>query len=247
MAPSASATRTLAVAAATFAVAGLLSGCVSTQTKAARLRVNADRIRASQSTTRVTTANAEVTVDSVAMVTARRRTVFVVTVNNRSDRASSDLPILVGYRERRGRTVYRNAAAGLDYFAAHLPVIAAHGSLTWVSEPTRPLPRGARPFAMVGPIPSVQGTATGRTPSIRVGAGTATADRITVRVRNLSGVPQYQLPVYAVVERDGRTTAAGTATVTKLDGGATETLGLPLLGHVGNGPVQLEAAPTIVH
>jgi hypothetical protein len=237
--------RTVAGAATVLTVAGLLSGCVSTQTKAARLRVNADRIRASQSDTRVTIANPEVTVTSVAVVSAGRRAAFVVTVHNNSDRPRSDLPISVGYRRHAGRAVYLNGGAGLDYFSAHLPVVAARGSLTWVFTPTRRLPRHARPFAIVGTTPSVPGTAGGRPPAIGVGTGAVTRGRLTVKVHNPSDIPQYQLPVYATAERDGRTTAAGAATVQELDAGASQTLRLPLLGRIGNAPVRLEAAATI--
>jgi hypothetical protein len=238
-------TRTVAGAAAVLTAAGLLSGCVSTQTKAARLRVNADRIRASQSDTRVTVANPEVTVTSVGVVSAGRQAAFVVTVRNNGDRPRSDLPISVGYRRDAHHAVYLNGAAGLEYFSAHLPVVEAHGSLTWVFTPTRKLPRHARPFAIVGNTPSVPGAADGRPPAIRVGTDTDTRGRLTVNVHNLSDIPQYQLPVYAIAERDGRTTAAGAATVQELDAGASQTLRLPLLGRIGNAPVRLEAAATI--
>jgi hypothetical protein len=238
-------TRTVTGAAVALTAAGLLTGCVSTQTKAARLRVNADRIRASQSDTRVTVANREVTVTSVAVVSAARQAAFVVTVHNNGADPRSDLPISVGYRRDARRAVYLNAAAGLDYFSAHLPVVAARGSLTWVFTPTRKLPHNARPFAIVGTTPSVSGAAGGRPPAIRVGTGAVSRGRLTVKVHNLSDIPQYQLPIYATAQRDGRTTAAGAATVQELDAGASQTLRLPLLGRTGNAPVRLEAAATI--
>jgi hypothetical protein len=250
VAPSArsrSGAQTVAGVAAVVTAAGLLAGCVSTQDKAARLRINADRIRASQVDTRVTVANPEVTVTGVVVVAAGRQAAFVVTVRDDSDRPRSDLPISVGYRGHARGAVYLNADADLDYFSAHLPVIAAHRSLTWVSAPTHRLPRRVQPFAIVGVAPSVPGTTDGSPPALRVGAGAVTDGRLTVRVRNLSGIPQYQLPVYAVAQRDGRTTAAGAASVKELDGGATQTLRLPLLGRIDRAPVQLETAATILH
>lgn len=240
--------RSAAGAGVALAAAGALAGCVSTQTKAARLRINADRIRASQSDTRVAAANPQVTVTGLGVVGAGRRTAFVVTVRNTGARAISDLPISVGYRRHAHRPVYLNAAAGLEYFDAHLPAIAAHRSLTWVFAPTHGLPRGARPFALVGRAATVaEPGQTGRPPSIRVGVDALAGDRLTVRVRNLSSIPQYQLPVYAVAERSGRTVAAGVANVKELDGGASQTLRLVLLGRPGSSGVQLAAAATIVH
>jgi hypothetical protein len=232
-------------ATAVVVAAGLLTGCVSTQTKAARLRINADRIRASQSDTRVTAANAELSVTGVAVVAAGRRAAFVVAIRNNSDRAISDLPISIGYRRKTHRPTYLNAA-NPEYFAAHLPVIASHRSLIWVSAPTRRLPHGTRPFAVVGRTPAVPSTSAGRLPVIHVTPGAMTDGRLKVNVQNRSSIPQYQLPVYAVAERGGRAVAAGEATVKELDGGASQTLRLALLGRAGSAAVQLAAAATIV-
>ena len=64
----------------------------------------------------------------------------------------SDLPISVGVRVNGKRPIYlnRQSPAELSYFAAHLPVVAAGGTLTWVYTTDRRLPGHARPFALVG-------------------------------------------------------------------------------------------------
>jgi hypothetical protein len=236
----------VAAAGVVLAAAGSTAGCVSTQDKAARLRLNSDRIRASQSVTRVAVAGPAVSVAAVALVSAGRRTAFVVTVRNGTGRAVSDLPISVGYRSAHRRSVYVNADADLGYFAAHLPVVAAHRRFIWVYTSGRRLPRHARPFALIGPRPAVSAGLAGAPPVIDAGTRTTVpGDLLEIAVRNPSGIPQYQLPVYAVARRGGRTTAAGVGMVKELDGGATQTLRLHLLGRLDQASVQLEAPATI--
>jgi hypothetical protein len=231
--------------------AGLLAGCATTQQKAARLRLNSARILASQNGTRVTTAGDAVAVTGIALIVSDRRTAFVVTVRNPGRRPVSDLPISVGYRAGRRRLVYLNAGANLTYFDAHLPAVAARSTLTWVYAAGRRLARAARPFALVGATAAVPGSAVASPPVIRTGVpATEKGGVVTVAVRNLSGVPQYQLPVYAVAQRGGRTVAAGVQTVPTLNGNADQTVRLHLLGdpgRVGRGRVVVEAPPTIFH
>jgi hypothetical protein len=223
-----------------------LSGCVSTQTKAARVRVNSARIRASQVHTRVTHAGSAVRVRSLALVTTRHRTRFVVSVRNESPRTISDLPISIGYRTRAGKRIYLNAGVSSGYFDAHLATVAGRATQSWVSAVTRSLPKGAHPFALVGARPSVSADDTGSLPVITATQHGASATSLQVSVHNGSSIPQYQLPVYAVVRHDGRATAAAQATVTELSGGATQVLHLRLLGSAGHATATVQAPPTIV-
>jgi hypothetical protein len=68
---------------------------------------------------------------------------------------------------------------------------------------------------------------------------------VQITVTNRSSVPQYQLPVYAVVWRHGRLRAAGQATIAHLGSGSTTTLRLTLIGRAAGGALPVEAAPTI--
>ncbi len=236
--------RALTAAAATL-VAGSLAGCVTTEQKAARLRLNSSRILAGQNGTRVTVAGRAVAVTRLALVLSGGRTAFVVTVHNPGARAVSDLPISVGYTARQRRRVYLNAGTDIDYFAAHLPAIAARASLTWVYTGRRRLPPGAHPFAIVGGAPAVSGATVGSPPLIRTGIRSAGGGVVAVSVRNLSGVPQYQLPVYAIAERDGRPVAAGAGTVQQLAGDTAATLRVHLLGRTGRASVRVQTSATI--
>jgi hypothetical protein len=68
---------------------------------------------------------------------------------------------------------------------------------------------------------------------------------LAVRLHNLSGIPQYQLPVYAFARRGGRLVAAGTTSITTLDGSSDQTVRLALLGHADGARLTVEALPTI--
>ncbi len=245
------------VALAALVAAGSVAGCSTTQQEAARLQLNSARIRAGEAGIRVTVPGRAVRVTRVALVAGAGRTAFVVQVRNPAARAVSDLPISVGVRVAGRAPVYVNTQSGLEYFYfdAHLPVVPAKGTLTWVYTADRRLPAGARPFAIVGGEPSPPAAGSGSLPVIRAtvhvparppaaGSMSGTAS-LTVTLRNLSGVPQYQLPVYAVAQAAGRYVAAGDLTVVHLGSQSTKTLQLDLLGNLDDAPVQVEALPTI--
>jgi hypothetical protein len=232
-----------------LATAGGLAGCATTMQEAARLQLNDARIRASQVPTRVTTAGHVLHVESVTTVTGGGRTAFVVRVTNPSRRPVSDLPISVGVRVRGRRPLYVNALSPLEfsYFDAHLPVVPAGSTLTWVYTTHRHLPAAGRTFALVGAKPSPPAPAPARLPVIRATTGAAearTGQGLNVVLQSLTTVPQYQLQLYAFAERRGRVVAAGNVTVAELGGQATRRLTLGLLGRPGSAPIRVEAHPT---
>lgn len=228
--------------AATFA----LTGCATTMQTAARLQLNSARIRASEVPTRVTVAGATVAVTRLAVIAARGGTAFVVQVHNASGRAVSDLPISVGVRAGH-RRIYLNTQSPLEfsYFDAHLPAMAARGSITWVYTTHRRLPADARPFAVVGTEPSPPASVTSPLPVIRATPLSAAASQLPVVLRNLTSIPQYQLQVYAFAQRGDRFVAAGALTVPELGSQARQTLRVGLLGSTAHARLQLEALPTI--
>jgi hypothetical protein len=229
-----------------IAAAGLLAGCSTTMDEAARLQLNSARIRASQASTRVTRPSDSVRVAGLAVLADGGRSAYVVDLRNANPRPVSDLPISVGYQSADGSTTYLNDGANLTYFESHIPLIRAQGRLTWVFPATRALPRGARPFALVGATSAPATRPTAPLPQITA-AGRTRGDHLEVALDNRSGVPQYQLQVYAVAQRSGRDVAAGAVTVEHLGTSSSRTVELPLLGSLSRATVQVEALPTIFH
>jgi hypothetical protein len=225
----------------------VLTGCTTTQQKAARIQLNNARIRANLTALRLTGTSSTVRVTSIGVLTGRpsRDVAVVVALRNRSPRPVSDLPLLVGVKLPDGHRMDLNAAANLPYFRNHIPAIAPRGELTWVLTLTHRLPGRATPFARVGSSSPATLTTIGALPKLRVATSQPIGGEVAVTVQNLSGVTQYQLPVYAVAIRGKRFLAAGQTLVEELDGGAIAHLRLPLVGSPSGAKLSFEAPPTI--
>jgi hypothetical protein len=230
----------------TVAIALPLAGCTTTMHAAQRERLESARQRAALESTRVTVANPLVRATAAAAVSSGKRTAVVVTIHNGSRRAVTDLPISVGYTAAGSVSVLLNAGTGLSYFDAHLPAIRAGHDLTWVYTTGHPVPQGAHVFARVGSKPSAPALLS--EPGVQIGLGyarTIVRDSLAVKLQNTSGVPQYELQVYAYARQGGRYVAAGSLTVANLGAGATDRLRLPLVGSATS-QLHVEAIPTIL-
>jgi hypothetical protein len=234
----------------------VLCGCASTQTTAARLQLNDDRIRASEQPIPVARIGTSGTVTSaeVTVLSTGGRFTAVVALMNRGA-ATSDLPLIVGYRLK-GRTVYLNAGAQSNYFDNHIPAIAGHGSLNWVDTGSAKLPEHAVFFAIVGAKPASPAGSGVTPPNVTAAPppvlgvnvnNPSTALMIPVDVTNHSAIPQYQLPVYAVVTEKGRVVSASSATIAELNGGAHATVKLSVPGNLftTSSDLRVEAPATI--
>jgi hypothetical protein len=220
---------------------------VTTQQEAARLQINSARIRASQVRLRVTGQSRQVELASVRLIALPRvaRSAIVVTLRNRGDTGVSDLPLLVGVSLPHGHRISLNRETA-DYFQNHVPAIAPHEELGFVLTVQRRLPAGAVPYARLGGSADVAVPIGGPLPALRVTTIRDRHGRATLTVRNLSSIPQFQLPVYAVASRNGRLVAAGQALVTELDSGASARLRVPLIGNSAGATLSLQAPPTIL-
>ena len=222
-------------------------GCASTQTTAARLRLNDDRIRASQQPSRVQPGDvsSSVAVSSETFLTAGHA--FTVVVKNGAARAVSALPISVGYRLG-AKTVYLNATVQ-NYFDSHLPAVAAHGTLTWVDAGTATIPARAKTFVRVGATPTVSnGTFTPPVITINLSTAPSAESRVlSADLTNRSSIPQYQLPIYAVITRAGHVVGGSSRSIADLAGGAKTVVRLALpAGATSQGlGIQVEAPATI--
>jgi hypothetical protein len=231
---------------AALAGAVLLTGCTTTQHEAQRERVDSARQRAALESTRVTVANTVVAPTSISEVRAAHRTAFIVSIRNAGKRPVTDLPISIGYTTAGGTSVYLNSAADLDYFQAHLPVIRAGGELTWVYTANRALPAGARAFARIGRKRSAPALLTEMNVKIKVSYRYSTSSgSLTVELDNPSGVPQYQLQLYAYAKRGAQYVGAANTTITSLGAGAQRNVHLGLVGESG-GDLHVQAIPTIL-
>lgn len=228
-----------------------LAGCATTQQQAARLRLVSARERATEQAVRVSHANPALA-SSATLVRSTAATAVVVRVHNLTGQTVSDLPITVGIREPGGTVRVLNGGTGLDYFLTHVPAVAPHGQLIWVftargrrAPSDSALVRIGYPSASAGSATVAAGSLPATLPRIAVSlTHSPRHGAVQVAVRNLSGVPQYGLQVYAVARRGAEYTAAARATITELDGGSARLLRLTLVGNPTRATVALEAGPT---
>lgn len=234
----------------TFIAAGAccaaLSACATTQQEAARLQLNAARVRASQVPARIVRGETSAVVRLASLRILGDA--FVATVRNTSDSALDDLPISVGYVTRAGRSVVLNSTSEL-YSGNHLPLLLAGHTVVWLDSVGRRPPKGSRPFALVGRDPSPPAAVGSQLPQIAVEhVRRGTSDGfVTLSLINETSVPQYQMPIYAFGTAGGRVTAAGTVFITHLGSHATQDLRIPLVGRLGRAALRVEALPTIFH
>jgi hypothetical protein len=175
----------------------------------------------------------------------------VIKLRNLGSTPASDNPILVGVSGAGHRSPPLNAGAGAPYFAAHVPSMPGGGALQWVLTTGGRAAPDARPYALIGRRSYTSPAMPTPLPAISVVAvrGPLALDRnrhrLTVRVRNESSIPQYQLPVYAIEARDGRPVAAGSAIVGYLASNSSSVLNVTLRGNTTGGRLELEAPATI--
>jgi hypothetical protein len=230
--------RVSAACAATLPFALVLTGCVSTQQIAARARLVSARTLASQSPIEVTRENPGVSVGRLTVIRARTGTAIVVPLSNDTSNTLTDLPISVVVRSAR-RPVDVNRSPDLDYFQTHVAAIGPHDSTDWVFTTGARIAAG-RAVALVG-VPQLHPSTARSLPRITVSS--RRAGRVTIA--NHSGIPQYDLQVYAVAIRATRDVAAGRAEVTHLGSNATTTLSVTLVGVEQGAALRLIALPTI--
>jgi hypothetical protein len=94
------------------------------------------------------------------------------------------------------------------------------------------------PLTVAETLPAVEVSQTGTS----VGKGGGTVD---LQVSNSSGVPQYDLEIYATASKDGKVVAAGTATLDDLENGDSHAVKLALVGDPKGARVDVFAPPTI--
>jgi hypothetical protein len=230
---------------ATLPLAVLLTGCVSTQATAARVRLANARVVAATEPTEVVRANPALSVGTPVLIHGRGGTAVVVSLRNDSARALTDVPISVGLIAPSGRRLYLNRSASNDYFASHVAAIGPRAGTTWVFVTRRRLAAGSV-FAVAG-FSVLHASVAGALPQIEVStrAGGDEAGDVTVSIINRSAIPQDGVPVYVVAVRGGRYVAAGNATVSHLGTHGTTTLSVSLLGDPGQAALRLIALPTI--
>jgi hypothetical protein len=226
-------------AVALVVVGAALSGCATTQDSNQRASVQADRTLESRKALQLHGTDHNVQVVSTSVLNGKDGSAVVAVLRNRGSDPVNDLPIEVG--PEGGQPV--NAHPNVPYFQSHAPAIAPGEEATWVYVSKDPLGSG-RAFVRVGtPSPHPLTTA-GRISELDTG-GQASGSSVLADVTNDTGVPQYDLDVYAVARKGGRLVAAGRANLEHLGVDQSTHLTLPLIGDPKGAQVQIFAPQTL--
>ena len=202
-----------------LALALALTGCETTAEKSAKLEAAAKRQeQAATSTARaprapsITRTSTVVKVLAGSVLRSSAAAAAVVTVRNLSGAALRDVPIEITVRSASGSSLYTNDMPGLADGLADIPLLAAHGELTWVDDQ---VPANGAPSSVSAKIGEGE-RVTAPSPPLSVSAttlsdGSASEPSAEGSVVNHSALAQSEVVVYALARRAGRIVAAGRA------------------------------------
>lgn len=194
-----------------------LAACESSQTKSARLEKNGAKA-AVLSTVSAGAANTDVKVGKTTLLRSELGTAAVVELTNTGPQDQVAVPIQIDVKDAKGQTIYKNDIDGLQPSLQQLALLRRGKPAFWVNDQvTAPTP-AKKVDVDVGKAKG--GTAPASLPDIRLSGTKLDRDSSGVLatgvVRNFSKITQINMPIYAVVERDGEVVAAGRALIDKL-------------------------------
>jgi hypothetical protein len=236
----ASASPTLALVAASLAVlAAAVSGCATTQDSNQRASIQADRTIASRQPLTFKGIDPNVQVVSTSVINGKSGSAIVAVLRNRGGDPVNDLPIEAG--PEGGQPV--NAGPNVPYFQSHAPAIAPGDEATWVYVSHRPL-GSSRAFVRVGTAVKPPTTA-GHVSELRVSDPSAKGSSARADISNGTGIPQYDLDVYAVAMKGGHYVAAGRTNLEHLGVDQSSNPTVPLIGDAKGAHVHVFAPQTL--
>jgi hypothetical protein len=202
-------------AAVALLVAAGVSACESTADKSAQIAAEGKQAVQASGTLKIRR-NADVRVARAVVVRGVGGAVAAaVEVRNAGARAQRDVPVLIDVRDRRGASLYKNDAVGLQPALQRLATLRGRHTAWWVNDQVTvaSAPRSVR--ARVGAAPSAA-----RIPRVRVTGvhfdGDSTGRYLTGTVVNPSRRALRNVPIFAVALKGSRVVAAGRALVPKL-------------------------------
>jgi hypothetical protein len=223
------------------------AGCESTQEKSERLSK-----RGSQAFTekglRITEVSREVRVGAAQVLDDREQqvTAAVVELENRSNRVLVNVPVAIDVRDRRGRSLFRNNAPGIEPSLVGPAVLEPRRRVAWVNDQV--VVAGA-PSAVRVKVGATSQPPPAELPELDVTPPRISGDPVsgvaaTGVVTNESGILQRKLVVYGVVRRGGRVVAAGRSGIERLRPGRRAPYKIFFVGDPRGGRVELFVPPT---
>ena len=210
--------RSRSIAAAAALSALLVTGCESTQDKAARVqKANAIKQKAASQPLTVPTIERRVKVTGTTVLRGKDTDAVVVAVVNNSSKPIADLPIAVKILNGAGKMVLNNTAPGTDHWLNHIPLLRPGQTLYWVNDQLDALPSARKATVRIGPgvvvahpYPDAQLIKTSIFEDPVSGAA------FTGKVKGTAPVLQERVVIFSVGRQGGKIVSAGRGVLEKL-------------------------------
>ncbi len=195
----------------------------------------------------ITRQSTRVRVIATAVLHSSEGTAAVVTLLNVSGMTLRDIPIEITVRDASGAAIYTNDTPGLATALVSVPLLAAHGTVTWIDDQVQAASVPASVSARIGEGERV----TRAVPRLRIEAAHLAADSTSGveaegKLVNSSAVSQRELVVYATARRAGRIVAAGRALIPQAEPGTSANFQVFFIGDPKGAQLEVSAPPSTV-
>jgi hypothetical protein len=220
-----------------------LTACESSQDKARKLREQA--VAAAPKPLVISHPYRDVKVLDSALLHDQYGDAIAVELKNESNKTLVDVPILVDLRDSKGKSVYKNDAAGSEPALNHVALMKPGETFTWVNDQLKPDRLAKSAKVTIGPP---EGKAPAKLPELVVSTPRTSNDisgtKVSGTVTNKSQIDQTQLTLFAVARQGGRIVAAGRGAIKKLKvGAAPGSYVIFFIGNPAGADVTVEAPP----
>jgi hypothetical protein len=227
-------------------LAGLtVIACQSSQDKAREIRAQAQA--SAPKPLVIPKPNKDVKVGDTTLLHDQNGDAIVVPLTNESNQMLVSVPILVDVRDAKGKRVYKNDTAGIDYALNHVALIKPHETFYWVNDQVT----GQGKTAKVKVGQPEDKPPKGPLPQFTVSDPRFGHDfsgvKVTGTVTDQSRVDQSHLILFTVARQGGRIVAAGRGQIKKLKHSAKPApYVVYFIGDPSGSDVTIEAPPTVL-
>jgi hypothetical protein len=195
----------------------VLTGCQSTQDKAAELRAQGQRIT-QQKGLELTRTNHDVKVVGSQVLHDEYGTAAIVELKNTTSRAMVGVPVSIDVTGAGDKSLFRNNAPGADASLVSAALLPPGKTVVWVDNQ---IAAAGEPKAVAVKVGDPKGAAPASVPELSITGLRADSDSdgpfITGTISNHSKIPQLRLTIYGVGRKGGRIVAAGRAVIDRLN------------------------------
>lgn len=202
----------------TLLALGTLTACQSTQSRSAELEEENAGVLLEEEGVTVTREDPDIEVVSTTVLSEAEGNAVVVELHNDSGEDLVDVPISIDVLDAKGRSVYTNAAPGLEQALVAVPFIPARGDAVWVNDQVLATGKPATVAVKVG----VGGKPyDGEQPDIEVSEPKLEGDPTSGIVAdgdvvNRTGEDQNRFLIFAVARQGNEIVAAGRGAIEHL-------------------------------